>query len=249
MFHGKHPTGNILSWAGIVCGLPIAPEITEITNIPDKSGLQASDFLGGVELTGEHETGSGVRKILRVELDATKAIVKLTHTVVNENPEPINLAPWAITMFNLGGIVVLPQSPGSATLNGLPNIRLIALWPYTQINDSRLILRDDFILIRAAVNFPRMKIGYSNAAGWLAYWWKGLLFRLSFDLHADAPYPDRGCNTESYCDERIVELEALGPLETLAAGAASHLTETWELQEGLDSVFVPDELKGLLQVG
>jgi hypothetical protein len=227
----------------------IAPEIPEITNIPDKSGLQAFEFLGGVELTGEHEPGSGVRKTVRVELDATKPIVRLTHTVLNENPESITMAPWAITMFNLGGMVILPQLSGSANRHGLPNIRLIALWPYTQINDSRLILRDDFILIRAAANLRRMKIGYSNTAGWMAYWWGGLLFRISFDLLADVPYPDRDCNVEAYCDERIVELEALGPLEELAPGAASHFIETWELQEGLDSIFIPSELRKLLQHG
>ena len=72
------------------------------------------------------------------------------------------------------------------------------------------------------------------------------MFRISFDLLTDATYPDRGCNTESYCDERIVELEVLGPLEKLAPGAASHLVETWELQEGLNASFIPEDLKELL---
>jgi hypothetical protein len=223
----------------------IAPEIPEITNIPDKSGLQACEFPGGVELIGEHEPGSGVRKTLRVELDAAKPIVRLTHTVLNENPGAITIAPWAITMFNLGGTVILPQPIVDADVNSLTDIRLIALWSYTRIGDPRLILRDDFILIRATPGLPRMKIGYSNTAGWLAYWWGGLLFRISFDLLTDATYPDRGCNTESYCDERIVELEVLGPLEKLAPGAASHLVETWELQEGLNASFIPEDLKEL----
>jgi len=223
----------------------IAPEIPEITDIPDKSGLQTFEFPGGVELIGEHEPGSGVRKSVRVELDAAKPIVRLIHTVLNQNPGPITIAPWAITMFNLGGTVILPQPLGDTDSNGLPDIRLIALWPYTRIGDPRLIIRDDFILIRASPGLPRMKIGYSNTAGWLAYWWGGLLFRISFDLLTDATYPDRGCNTESYCDERIVELEVLGPLEKLAPGAASHLVETWELQEGLNASFIPEDLKEL----
>jgi hypothetical protein len=224
----------------------VAPEIPEITDIPDKSGLQSLEFPGGVELIGEHEPGSGVRKTLRVELDAAKPIVRLTHTVLNENPGAITIAPWAITMFNLGGTVILPQPIVDADVNSLTDIRLIALWSYTRIGDPRLILRDDFILIRATPGLPRLKIGYSNTANWLAYWWGGLLFRISFDLLTDATYPDRGCNTESYCDERIVELETLGPLEILAPGAASHLVETWELQEGLNASFIPEDLKELL---
>jgi len=217
----------------------ISPETPEKTRIPDNSGLQVREFPGGVELTGDHEPGSGVRKTLQVELEVNKPIVKLYHTVLNENPDPITLAPWAISMFQQGGTVLLPQPVGAADPHGLLNNRLMALWPYTRINDPRLILRDDFILINATPGLPPIKIGCFNTDGWLAYWREGILFRKNFDLQLDATYPDGGCNTESYCDDRIVELETLGPLETLAPGAAAYLTETWELYPGLELDFIP----------
>jgi hypothetical protein len=43
-----------------------------------------------------------------------------------------------------------------------------------------------------------------------------------------------------------VELESLGPFETLAAGAAVQLHETWVLQAGLNGSFVPEEIRALL---
>ncbi|MGD0707806.1 MAG: hypothetical protein ABSA51_05075 [Anaerolineaceae bacterium] len=227
----------------------ISPEIPEKTYIPDKTGLLAREFPGGVELTGEHETGSGVRKSLRIELESTTPIIRLTHTILNENAGPITVAPWAISMFSQGGTVILPQPVGNSDPHGLLNNRLIALWPKTRINDSRLILRDDFILIRATSGLPPIKIGYSNTAGWLAYWKNGILFRKSFDLHPGSVYPDGGCNTESYCGDRFVELETLGPLQTLASGATAYLTETWELQGSLDSNLIPEEMKKLVQNG
>jgi hypothetical protein len=226
----------------------ISPELPEKTNIPDRSGAQVREIPGGVELTGQHEPGSGVRKTIRIELDASRPVVRLVHTVVNENKEPIQLAPWAISMFRQGGIVILPQPVGNADPHGLLNNRVMALWPYTRINDPRLVLRDDFILLHATPSLPPTKIGYANKAGWLAYWNEGILFRKSFDLFPGGAYPDGGCNTETYCNDRFVELETLGALATLAPGESAGLTETWELQDGLAAAFIPEVIRDLIQI-
>ena len=164
----------------------------------------------GVELTGASETISGVRKSIRIELYPTAPIVRLVHTVVNESSSPLSFAPWAITQFCQGGTVLLPQPVGNTDPHGLLSNRLLVLWPYTRINDPRLVLRDDFILVHADAALPPVKLGYANRAGWLAYWRNGLLFRKSFDLHPGAAYPDGGCNAEVYCGDRFVELESLG---------------------------------------
>ncbi len=224
----------------------ISPEVPEKTNIPDKSGVQARECTDGVELNGASEPGSGVRKIVRIELDAEHPIVRLTHTIVNENPVPITIAPWAITMFRQGGTVILPQPIGNADPHGLLSNRIVVLWPYTRISDSRLILRDDFILLQAISSLPPIKLGYYNTAGWLAYWLEGILFRKTLDIHTGATYPDSGCNTETYCNDRFVELESLGPLATIAPGATTQLSETWELYPNLDVPFIPDEICSLL---
>ena len=127
--------------------------------------------------------------------------------------------------------------------------RILVIWPYTRINDPRLVLRDDFILIRASASLyaslPPLKIGYYNPHGWAAYWLDGVLFRKTFDLHPGAAYPDAGCNTETYCSDAI-ELESLGPLGKLAPGASVTFTETWELFPSLDQPFIPAEIRALL---
>jgi hypothetical protein len=80
----------------------------------------------------------------------------------------------------------------------------------------------------------------------LAYWLDGILFRKTFDVHTGTTYPDSGCNTETYCNDRFVELESLGPLATIASGATTQLAETWELYPNLDIPFIPDEVCRLL---
>jgi len=225
----------------------IAPESPEKTYVPDGTGLTVRAIPLGVELSGASESASGVRKSLRIELEPSAAFLRLVHTIVNENSSPLAFAPWGITQFCLGGTVLLPQPVGNTDPHGLlPNRRLV-LWPYTRIHDPRLVLRDDCILLRAEAALPPLKLGYASQAGWLAYWWNGCLFRKCFDLQQPgAAYPDGGCNAEVFCGDRVVELESLGALNSVAPGESVQLTETWELYPSLDVPFIPAEIRDLL---
>lgn len=234
--NGKYfPLGGHRLWT--------SPEIPERTYFPDTAGLQVRELAGSVELIW---AGPELRKEVRIELDVMRPVVRIVHTITNTATKVVEFAPWVITMFRLGGVVLLPQPKGPVDPHGLLNNRLLALWPYTRINDPRLVLGDDFILIHATPSLPPLKLGYASTAGWLAYWQDGILFRKSFDLHPGAIYPDGGCNTESYCNDRFVELESLGPLVTIAPGATTQLSETWELYPNLDVPFIPDEIRSLL---
>jgi len=224
----------------------ISPESPETTYVPDKSGLTVREIPHGVELNGASEKPSGVRKSIRIEIDPSAARLRLVHTITNENSSPLTFAPWGITQFCLGGTVLLPQPVGNADPKGLLPNRLLVLWPYTHINEARLALRDDCMLVHARAALPPVKVGYASQAGWLAYWWNGILFRKSFDLHPGAAYPDGGCNAEVYCGDRFVELESLGVLGALAPGQAVQLTETWELFPSLDVPFIPPQIRELL---
>jgi hypothetical protein len=220
-----------------------SPEVPETTYFPDGSGLQVETREGRVELS---LVGPEIYKKLQIELELELPALRLVHTLANTTTRYLQLAPWAITMFPLGGSVILPQPSGNADPHGLLPNRLLALWPYTRINDARLVRRNDFILLQATASLPPVKLGYLSTAGWLAYWRDGILFRKSFDLHPRATYPDFGCNAESYCGDRFVELESLGPLVTLAPGGETQLTETWEVYPGLDVPFIPPEIRNLI---
>jgi hypothetical protein len=224
----------------------ISPESPEKSYVPDKTGLSVQEIPQGVVLSGASETSSGVRKSIRIEIDPAAPLLRLMHTIVNESSSPLTLAPWAITQLCQGGTVILPQPVGNTDLHGLLPNRLLVLWPYTNILDARLALRDDFILVSAEAAVPPMKLGYANRAGWMAYWRDGSLFRKSFDLHTGATYPDGGCNSEVYCGDRFVELESLGVLGALVPGQAVQLIETWEFYPSLDVPFIPKEIRELL---
>ena len=169
---------------------------------------------------------SGLEKEISFHLEEN--CVSVMHRVTWHGRESIKLAPWAITQMRLGGTAILPQS-NSAGL--LPN-RKIVLWPYSQLNDQRLELHDDVILVRGRASEEAFKIGHYNADGWVAYATNELLFVKRFLVGQTNGFPDMGCNVEVYVKESCLELETLGSLTTLEPGEGMTYEETWEVTGG-----------------
>lgn len=205
-----------------------SPEEMPRTYVPDNDGCTCSQVDYGVLLEGRLEEGSGIRKRIEIRVDPACARVHLMHTLVNEGLWDVRLAPWAITMFRLGGLVTLPLRAESAPRIGLLPDRSLVFWPYTKIHDKRLKLSDDFVQIDTQPGDP-IKIGMFNPCGWISYQIDGILFRKSFDVRGDEEHTDFGCNAESYSGSDFVELESLGPLSLVPVGGKVQWQETWEL--------------------
>jgi hypothetical protein len=218
-----------------------APESMPRTYIPDAGELKITELPDGISLETQTEPGTGIRKRIEIRLSENQPSVTLTHILINDGLWPVELAPWAITQFRLGGTVILPMPIGNADPDGLLHNRQFSLWPYARIIDPRLKLGDEYILFKADALLPPFKIGYFNPHGWLAYWLEGVLFRKSFEVHAGYSHPDNNCNAEIYCNDRFVELESLGPLRRLSPGESLSHMETWEVTEGVDRL--PEEVQ------
>lgn len=221
-----------------------APEAMPRTYIPDTEKLAITDLPDGVSIEEETEPGTGIRKQLEIQLSPDRPCATLTHTLTNQGLWGVELAPWAISQFRLGGTVILPMPVGNADSAGLLHNRQLSLWPYARIHDPRLTWGDEFILFKADALLPPFKIGYFSTHGWMAYWLDGVLFRKTFEVHPSLPYPDNNCNAEMYCNHQFVELESLGSLTRLAPGASVKHVETWEVELGADSL--PEEIQKVL---
>ena len=224
-----------------------APEAMPRSYVPDNDGVTISEFPDGVLLQGKQEIGSGIRKSIEIHLLPDHSQVSLKHTLVNEGLWDVELAPWAITMFRLGGVAILPFQSEAVDMNDLLPNRRISLWPYSKINDPRLRFDDDFLFVSAKPDLPLFKIGTFNPRGWIAYWNQGVLFRKMFNVQTDETHPDNGCNAEIYCDEHFIELESLAPLAKLAAGSSVSHTENWELYDSLKQDFLPEKVVRWMQ--
>lgn len=222
-----------------------APEGMPRSYIPDGDGLTVSGTSSSLVLDGRTEPGTGIHKRIEIQLDPDRARVSLEHTIVNEGLWEVELAPWAISMFRLGGLAVLPFQEEHPDPEALLPDRHISLWAYTRLNDPCLQIKDDFIILRAKPHSPPFKIGTFNPRGWIAYRLDDILFRKTFTVQPGLPHPDGGCNAEIYCNAHFIELESLAPLTRLAPGKAVSLIETWELFDGSEQGFIPDEIMGL----
>jgi hypothetical protein len=217
-----------------------APESMPRTYAPDTGPLTVTDLEYGVSLEAQTEPGTGIQKQIDIQLDTDSPSVTLTHTLINNGAWTVELAPWAITQFRLGGTVILPLSTEKIDPAGLLSNRHFSFWPYARLSDPRLLLRDEYTFIKANPA-PPFKIGYFNPHGWLAYWVDGVLFKKSFGAQTNANYPDNNCNTEIYCNEDFVELESLAPFVQLAPGESVNHIERWEVSTSL-----PANLKDLI---
>jgi hypothetical protein len=170
---------------------------------------------------------SGLEKEISFSLQENH--VALTHRVTSHASEPIELAPWAITQMQLGGMAILPQSVLNTGL--LPN-RNHVLWSYSRLEDQRLELHDDFILVHGqAAQYP-FKIGNYNPYGWCAYVRGKALFVKRFAVNPVRTQPDVGCNVETYVHDTFLELETLGALTTLQPKDSVTYQEEWEVISG-----------------
>jgi hypothetical protein len=213
-----------------------APEAMPRTYIPDAGELTITDLPDGISIEAQTEPGTGIRKRIEIRLAPDKPSIMLTHILVNDGLWTVELAPWTITQFRLGGTVLLPVPVGNSDPAGLLHNRQFSFWPYARLNDPRLKLDDDFIVFKASALLPPFKIGYFNSHGWVAYWLDEVFFRKTFTVQAGLPHPDNNCNAEIYCNDQFVELESLAPLTKLSPSDAVTHVETWELFNGMGSL-------------
>jgi hypothetical protein len=206
-----------------------APEVIPRTYIPDNDPITTAQLKDGIVLIQPIEHGTGFQKSIQIILKKDSARVTINHTLLNKGMWSVNLSAWAITQFPLGGFAILPQTIKPSDTSGLLPNRSFALWPYSSINDPRLNLADDLIVLHATASLPPLKIGYANSAGWIAYYRNSMLLIKRFSPMLDRQFPDLGCNAEIYCGDQFVELETLSPFTAINPGRSLFHTEIWDI--------------------
>ncbi len=204
-----------------------SPEDRFRTYQPDNRPLAVREIPGGAALRQPVEEATGIEKELEVTLAPSGSRLTLLHRLTNRGPWPVEPAAWAITVMAPGGREVIPQPEPAEGL--LPD-RLLALWPYSRLDDPRLVLAGRFILLRQDGQAAGpIKLGLPNYPGWAGYFNRGRFFR---KLHRHLPgarYPDFGCSYETYANAAMLEMESLSPLVPLSPGDSVEHREEWEL--------------------
>ncbi|MGW4482323.1 DUF4380 domain-containing protein [Amycolatopsis sp. NPDC004368] len=170
----------------------------------------------GLRFTRSLTLGSGASYTLRL-------------TAENCSSAPVRWALWNVTQLPGGGTV----TAGLAGTQAPAVVELVAGTgnPEYTVDGATLVVPPQDVV---------GKLGVPDTAGWVSCSVSGVTLTLSFDVDAGAEYPDSGSPLEIWLEHplpeplaalgdldppgRIVELEALGPMTTLAPGARTSLT-------------------------
>jgi hypothetical protein len=205
-----------------------APEVPQITYEPDDRPCVAAEMRDGVRVEAPLD-GANLIKAIEVRRSTDGWIVD--HEIRNGSDRSIALAPWAVTMFPLGGEVVVPASTGAA---GPQADRSLVLWPYTDPADVRLHLGLDDVRVDAASGTRRLKIGVAPSRGSVSYRMGGDVFEKHIDVDHSASYADRGAAVQVFICDDYCELETLGPLREIAPDGVARHREWWTVRHARD---------------
>lgn len=207
-----------------------APEGMPRSYAPDNAPVQFSISGSTITLTQPVEDATGIQKVLTVSLADQGTALTIDHRLTNRNLWAVELAPWALSIMNGGGTVIIPQEPRRSHDEALQPVRAMTLWAYTDLSDPRWRIGPAFIRLSTDESRPgSQKIGVANTRGWAGYLDGGTLFVKRFAWDPTATYPDFGVNTETYTAGSFIELETLGPLQALAPGESVSHQERWWL--------------------
>lgn len=207
------------------------PEDPVRTYLPDNDPLSVREIPGGVVLRQAVEPETGIEKELEITLDPSGTRVSLLHRLTNRGLWPVRLAAWAITVMAPGGWEVIPQPEPAAGL--LPD-RVLALWPYSRLDDPRLTFSGRYIFLRQdPAATESFKLGLPNHPGWAGYFNRGRFFRKTHRHLSGFTYPDFGSSYETFTNSDLLEMESLSPLILLPPEKAIEHREGWELFDNI----------------
>ncbi len=206
-----------------------SPESFPHSYVPDNAPVPyvvcngAVTFVAPATKTGQQHTTT----VAFDEDEKGSSLVYIEHTIENVGREPVELAPWAMSVCSAGGVEIFPQNTAD---NGLLSNRRNVFWSYSDINDERFFLGNRYGTLRQVPDSEgKFKIGMNNEDGWAAYINRGQIFLKNFSMNIDGNYPDYGCNFETFTNGIFLECESLGELKKLNVGQKATISEVWEL--------------------
>jgi hypothetical protein len=212
----------------------VAPEASPWSYELDNGPYEAVEAIaGGVRVRQKAGPLTRIAKQMEIVLDAARNVVTVKHTLTNRSAKPVECAPWALSVMGPGGQAIIPLPAKIPHTDRLLANQNWSIWGYTDFSDPRWTIGGRYLLFRQDPARGPNKLGIGHREKWVAYQRAGFLFVKTFDHLEDAVYPDGGCNFETFSNERMLELESLGPLTTLRKGGSITHTETWKLERNV----------------
>ncbi len=237
------PRGGHRLWA--------APEDKAKTYVADNSAVKIETHADGLTATGQFEEVTGLVKQITVKMACVGSSVEVTHRLRNAGATPVELAPWSLTMMAPGGMAIHGFPPRGSHPQDLNPTNPLVMSAYTDLSDPRWRFTKKYLLLRQDPEATcAQKLGSWNRETFGAYLLGSDLFIKRYRAEGSPlDYPDFGCSFETFTNAKMLELETLGPMTTLAPGESVQHVERWSLHKdvhiagwtdaALDKVLLP----------
>lgn len=208
-----------------------APEANPRSYAPDNDPVEYEiENKNSIRLIQRAEPPTYIEKEMSVALDTEGSGLRVHHKLMNKNLWGIDVAPWALTIMNDGGVVILPQEEYRSWDEYLLPARQMVLWHYTDLSDPRWSFTKNYLTLKTdSERAAPQKIGIANKQGWAAYHRQQTLFIKRAAYQEGAVYPDYGSSYEVYTAGSFIELETLAPIHHLEPGETAEHVERWNL--------------------
>lgn len=213
-----------------------APESLPFTYEPDNDPVPYKIEGNTVKLLPPVEKTTRIQKEIWITLDPKSSHVTLVHKLTNKGFPAVEMACWALSVMNAGGVGIYPHEPYASHDDDLLPARPMVLWSYTNMADPRWMWgKSLFTLRQDTTNKEPQKLGFLNKQGWVGYLRNKTLFLKRMPYEPGRTYPDFGCNVETYTNDVMLEIETLSPLQMVQRGQSITHTEHWWLYKDVDA--------------
>ena len=206
----------------------ISPESYPETYYPDLDPVDYEITEYGAVFTPKPETENGVAKSLEIKMDPDDTNMQVIMRVKNISENDKTFSVWGLTVSEVGGTLIVPMNTNDT---GLLSNRIISVWPYTDMSNSRIYWGNKYVTLRQDQNEKKpIKLGFDLNCGTVYYCLNDEIFCKKYNTnHPNAAYPDGGCSFETYTCQSMIEVESLNELKAVKPGEVSELTESWSL--------------------
>jgi hypothetical protein len=212
----------------------IGPEHRYASYGLDNEAVQASVHDNLLTLTQSAERETNIEKQMIIRMAESGTDVSITHRLKNHNLLPTNYAVWALSVMNLGGRGFTGFPPRGTHPEVLEPSNPLIMWAFTNLADPRWQFNQRHLILRQEPgNRNPQKLGHWNAHTWGAYHLNDELFVKQYYPAPGRTHGDWGCSFEIFTNEDFLELETLGPTETVPMHGVVEQTEYWSLHRNV----------------
>jgi len=220
------PRGGHRLWAG--------PEDEKYSYALDNGPVNIQVRGPELEAIQPVEKETGIQKSMIVRLAPAGSSVEVIHRIRNTTWFALEIAPWALTMMAQGGQAIYGFPPRGKHPEALQPTNPLVVWAYTNFGDPRWkFTLEHFGLSQDPNNPEPQKTAFFNVHGWGAYLLKGEAFIKRYTADPSRTYPDMGVSFETFTNAEFLEMETIGPLAKLPAGATVEHVERWTLHKNI----------------